>query len=121
MSNDRDRERFYFKCNALKYMWMMVMFDLPTDTAHERKQATKFRKFLLDAGFSMSQYSVYFRFTGTRENSQKYVKMVEDHNPGTGDVSILFFTDYQFGEIKHLYKKEQPKKLDEKPEQYTLF
>ena len=105
MSNDRDRERFYFKCNALKYMWMMVMFDLPTDTAEERRKAAKFRKFLLDAGFGMSQYSVYLRFTGTRENSQKYVKMVEDHNPGTGDVSILFFTDYQFGEIKHLYKK----------------
>ena len=76
MSNDRDRERFYFKCHALKYMWMMVMFDLPTDTAYERKQATKFRKFLLDAGFEMSQYSVYLRFTGTRENSQKYVKRV---------------------------------------------
>ncbi|MBQ7536497.1 MAG: CRISPR-associated endonuclease Cas2 [Rickettsiales bacterium] len=91
MADDRSRERFYFKCDALKYMWMMVMFDLPTDTAHERKQAAKFRKFLLDAGFEMSQYSVYFRFTGTRENSQKYVEMVEDHNPGTGDISILFY------------------------------
>jgi CRISPR-associated protein Cas2 len=102
-------------------MWMMVMFDLPTDTADERRKATKFRKFLLDNGFSMSQYSVYFRFTGTRENSQKYIKMVEDHNPGTGDVSILFFTDYQFGEIKHLYKKHPAEKLAEKPQQYTLF
>ena len=121
MSNDRDRERFYFKCNALKYMWMMVMFDLPTDTAQERKKAAKFRKFLLDAGFEMSQYSVYLRFTGTRENSQKYVKMVERNNPGTGDVSILFFTDYQFGEIKHLHKNKLAEKLAEKPQQYTLF
>ena len=121
MSNDRDRERFYFKCDALKYMWMMVMFDLPTETAEERRAATKFRNFLLDNGFEMSQYAVYFRFTGTRENSQKYVKMVEDHNPGTGDVSILFFTDYQFGEIKHLYKKQPPSKLADEPKQYTLF
>ena len=121
MSNDRDRERFYFKCNALKYMWMMVMFDLPTETAEERRAATKFRNFLLDNGFEMSQYSVYFRFTGTRENSQKYVKMVEDNNPGTGDVSILFFTDYQFGEIKHLYKKQPATKLADTPQQYTLF
>ena len=74
-------ENQYFKTRGLKYMWMMVMFDLPTETSFERKQAAKFRSFLLDYGFGMAQYSVYVRFTGTKENSQKYVRLlkVEDN------------------------------------------
>lgn len=111
----------YFKTEGLKYMWMMIMFDLPTDTAEERHKATKFRTFLLDNGFEMAQYSVYMRFTGTRENSQKYIKLVKDNNPCTGDICILFFTDYQFGEIQHLYKTDKPQKLSKMPEQYQLF
>ena len=111
----------YFKTRGLKYMWMMIMFDLPTETPEERKSASRFRNFLLDIGFNMTQYSVYTRFTGTRENSKKYIKMVKDNNPKTGDVNILFFTDYQFSETIHLYKENKPDKLMEIPKQYSLF
>lgn len=111
----------YFKSTGLKLMWMMVMFDLPTDSKKERQAATKFRNFLLDVGFGMTQYSVYTRFTGTKENSEKYIKLIKNNNPGTGDVNILFFTDYQFGEIIHLYRQNKQKKLDDKPEQLQFF
>jgi CRISPR-associated protein Cas2 len=47
-------------------MWMIVMFDLPVTTSAERKIATQFRNHLLDNGFEMSQFSVYFRFCGDR-------------------------------------------------------
>jgi CRISPR-associated protein Cas2 len=102
-------------------MWMMVMFDLPTDTREERREATRFRNFLMDTGFSMSQYSVYTRFTGTRENSQKYIRMIKNNNPMTGDVNILFFTDTQFGEIIHLDKTAAPSVLAARPAQLQLF
>jgi len=109
------------KTKGLKYMWMMVMFDLPTDTKQERREAGRFRNFLLDAGFSMAQFSVYMRFTGTRENSQKYVRMVKRNNPSTGDVNILFFTDTQFGDIIHLDKTHTASRLSEMPSQLQLF
>ena len=48
--------------SGVKLMWMIVMFDLPVGTDKERKKATKFRNFLLDEGFSMSQFSVYLKF-----------------------------------------------------------
>ena len=48
--------------SGYRLMWMVVLFDLPVGTKKERKAATKFRKFLLDQGFEMSQYSVYMRF-----------------------------------------------------------
>jgi CRISPR-associated protein Cas2 len=102
-------------------MWMMVMFDLPTDTSESRREAGRFRNFLMDIGFSMAQYSVYLRFTGTRENSQKYIRMVKKNNPMTGDVNILFFTDTQFGDIIHLDQANEPSALANRPEQLMLF
>ncbi len=39
-------------------MWVIAMFDLPTDTPKERKAYTRFRKNLLKDGFTMMQYSV---------------------------------------------------------------
>ena len=40
-------------------MRVLVMFDLPVVSAHDRKEYTKFRKYLLKSGFLMSQESVY--------------------------------------------------------------
>ena len=47
-------------------MRVMVIFDLPVVTKMERKLATSFRKFLLDDGFEMLQYSVYTRLCPDR-------------------------------------------------------
>jgi len=32
-------------------MWVLLMFDLPVVTKDQRKEATKFRLYLLDLGF----------------------------------------------------------------------
>ena len=101
-------------------MWMMVMFDLPTETADERKSATKFRKFLLDEGFEMVQFSVYVQFTGSQESSQKFVRAIQRNNPAYGDVNILFFTDKKFANIIHI-RNRVPKSLKKQPNQYELF
>ncbi len=86
-------------------MWMMVMFDLPVMTSAERKMATKFRNFLLDKGFEMSQFSVYFRFCGDRSNTTPYVNSIKKNAPKGGRVSILFFTDKQFSEIINIQNR----------------
>lgn len=108
------------KINGRKLMWMMVMFDLPTETKAQRKSASNFRKFLLDEGFEMVQFSVYIQFTGTWESSQKFVRAIEKNNPAYGDVNILFFTDKQFENIIHI-KNSIEKKLKKKPDQFELF
>ena len=36
--------------SGYRIMWILVMFDLPTDTKPQRKAATDFRNFLLDEG-----------------------------------------------------------------------
>ena len=106
--------------SGYRLMWMMVMFDLPVVENKARKQAAKFRKFLLDQGFEMSQYSVYVRFCGNRENTEAYKNKIESHLPDKGKVSILFFTDKQFGRIITFYKRNK-KNVEKNTGQYLIF
>ena len=44
-----------------RYMRVIVFFDLPTVTKKDKKIAAEFRKFLLQDGYYMLQWSVYSR------------------------------------------------------------
>lgn len=106
--------------NGYRMMWMMVMFDLPVTTAEERSAASQFRHFLLDEGFEMSQFSVYFRFIGERERSLPIIKRVKVRVPANGKVSILQFTDRQFGEIISIQDRTVGK-MPDIPDQLTIL
>ena len=41
------------RLNAYRIMWVLVFFDLPTNTAKERKIASDFRKNMMKDGFAM--------------------------------------------------------------------
>ncbi|MGV4474826.1 CRISPR-associated endonuclease Cas2, partial [Ornithobacterium rhinotracheale] len=46
-------EELFTRLNQYRSMWILVSFDLPTETKLDRKRASKFRKQLLEDGFSM--------------------------------------------------------------------
>ncbi len=106
--------------SAYRLMWMMVMFDLPVMLPEERKKAYRFRCDLEDMGFEMAQFSVYLRFCGSREQMEKYIKRVQTAIPEKGKVSMLFFTDKQFGQIINFYNCSK-KKAQKQPDQLVLF
>ena len=99
---------------------MMVMFDLPVPTKNERRAATKFRKFLLDAGFDMCQLSIYMRFCAGKEQTQTYTRRVQAALPDSGNVQIVYFTDKQYENIVTFQGKMRAK-LNKNPEQFILF
>lgn len=101
-------------------MWMMVIFDLPVGTKPQRKAATRFRKFLLDQGFSMSQFSVYMRFCGGKDQADAYTKRIQRALPKTGLIQILFFTDKQYESIISFEGRTQAPP-NANPEQYAMF
>ena len=87
--------------------WLMAMFDLPVLLEEERREATRFRKALLDDGFIMIQYSVYSRPCVSLERMTKYYERVKSYAPTTGDIRLLFFTDRQWGMSKLVCKKQK--------------
>ncbi|MBP5515958.1 MAG: CRISPR-associated endonuclease Cas2 [Bacteroidales bacterium] len=82
-----------------RIMWILVFFDLPTDTKKERKAAATFRKNLLGDGFTMFQFSIYVRHCASRENADVHLRRVKAFLPEYGQVGFLTITDKQFSEI----------------------
>ncbi len=101
-------------------MWVWALFDLPVVTKSERKRATKFRKFLLDLGFEMVQFSVYTRFAASRELAESYAKQIGDVVPPYGKLDVLFFTDKQFAQTQR-FRGQKRIETPGKPEQLSLF
>lgn len=85
--------------NKYEMMWLFIFFDLPVTEKEERKEAADFRNFLLDNGFSMTQYSVYIRVFSGKDACEKYYKLIGANLPAGGKVDILMVTDRQYSNI----------------------
>jgi len=92
--------------NEYRILWILVLFDLPTETKKERKIYTLFRKNLLKDGFTMFQFSIYLRHCPSRENADVHIKRVKNNLPEKGHVGILTITDKQFGMMEIFYGKK---------------
>lgn len=101
-------------------MWVLVLFDLPTDTKKERKAAAKFRKDLIEDGFNMFQFSIYLRYCPSMENAQVHIKRVKMLIPDYGKVGVLCITDKQFGSME-LYIGKKISDLPQIEQQLELF
>ena len=82
--------------NGYRCMWIVAMFDLPTDTKKARRQYALFRKHLLDDGFTMMQFSVYARHCASKENAEVHIDRIKKHLPPDGEVRVITITDKQF-------------------------
>ena len=105
---------------GLNTMWIIVLFDLPTDTKQARKQYTNFRKHLLEDGFIMMQYSVYMRHSASEENSQVHVNRIKSCLPPDGEVRIVKITDKQFEKMEVFYGKKR-KPIEPAPMQLEFY
>lgn len=81
-------------------MRLLVFFDLPTGTKAERRYYSVFRKYLINHGFSMLQFSVYERITRNHDDCEKYISMIENNRPPYGDVRCLSVTEKQYESIR---------------------
>lgn len=101
-------------------MWVLVLFDLPTETKKQRSQASRFRKELIDDGFTMFQFSIYLRHCPSRENAEVHIKRAKAKLPEHGKVGILCITDKQFGQMEIFFSKKETD-LPTGPQQLELF
>lgn len=83
-------------------MRMMVMFDLPVVTKPERRAYTLFRRFLLNDGYDMIQFSVYGRILNGSDAEEKHLKRLLVNLPPDGSVRVLTVTEKQYAGMKML-------------------
>jgi CRISPR-associated protein Cas2 len=97
------------RLNQYRIMWILVLWDLPTETAEERKLAAGFRKKILADGFTMFQFSIYLRHCPSTENADVHKQRVKNMLPPKGHVGILSITDKQFGGMEIFYGRKPAK------------
>lgn len=95
------------RLSEYRIMWVMVFFDLPTETKKDRKIYTEFRKKLLKDGFTMFQFSIYLRHCASKENAVVHINRVKKNLPPKGYVGILCITDKQFEAMELFYEKKE--------------
>jgi CRISPR-associated protein Cas2 len=106
--------------NGYRSMWLLVMFDLPTKTKTERQRYTRFRKHLLEDGFTHMQHSVYKRSCSSLEKAETHLRRLERHLPKFGDVRVMTITDKQYEKMQIYWgKSRQP--IENAPTQLLFF
>jgi CRISPR-associated protein Cas2 len=102
-------------------MRLLVFFDLPVVTRAERRAYTIFRRFLLNDGYDMIQFSVYGRIVNGNDAEQKHMKRLVDNLPPEGSVRCLSVTEKQFASMKLLVGLPLFQEKAVKAQQMLLF
>lgn len=83
-------------------MRILVMFDLPVITASERREYTRFRKYLIKSGFLMMQESIYCKLSPNSTLADAVVENVRKNKPDKGLVQVLRVTEKQFSKMEYI-------------------
>ncbi|HNG04304.1 MAG TPA: CRISPR-associated endonuclease Cas2 [Nitrospira sp.] len=102
-------------------MRLLVFFDLPVVTRAERRAYTMFRRFLLNDGYDMIQFSVYGRILNGNDAETKHLKRLVDNLPPAGSVRCLTVTEKQFASMKLLVGLPLFQEKNVKAQQMLLF
>ena len=76
---------------------------MPVTTSQERREYTRFRKFLLKDGYTMIQFSVYSRICNGQDNVQKHIRRLKQNLPPVeGAIRSLAITEKQYQNMEIL-------------------
>jgi CRISPR-associated protein Cas2 len=83
-------------------MRLIVFFDLPMVTKAEKREYVQFRRFLLNDGYDMIQFSVYGRILNGKDAEAKHLARLADNLPPAGSIRCMSVTEKQYAGIKLL-------------------
>ena len=93
-------------------MRIMVMFDLPVVTLEQRREYTKFRKFLIKSGFLMMQESIYCKLALNGTAANAIIENVRKNKPPEGLVQLLTVTEKQYAKMEFIIGTSSSEVLD---------
>lgn len=83
-------------------MRLVVFFDLPIESAAQRKAYRKFRRFLVKDGYLMLQESVYAKLAINEGAAGASVMRLRKNRPAEGLVQVLRVTERQFATMDYI-------------------
>lgn len=83
-------------------MRLIVFFDLPVETAPQRRAHARFRRFLLKNGYLMMQESVYSKLAVDGRMTGALIARLQENKPPEGLVQVLQVTEKQYSGITNI-------------------
>ncbi|MBS7182976.1 MAG: CRISPR-associated endonuclease Cas2 [Eubacterium sp.] len=93
-------------------MRIIVMFDLPVVSANDRREYTRFRKYLIKSGFLMLQESVYCKLAKNSTAADLIIQNLKKNKPLSGLVQTLKITEKQFSRMEYIVGQKESDVLD---------
>ena len=81
-------------------MRVIVFFDLPVLTLENRREYTRFRKFLMKSGFITMQESVYSKLALNTTIVNGIMESVRKNRPEEGVVQMMAVTEKQYSRME---------------------
>ncbi len=97
---------------SYRFMRLLVMFDLPTETLDDQRNYRQFRKMLIKNGFVMMQESVYTKLMVSPSAHCTVMQTLRKNKPPKGFVCALEVTEKQFAAMECLVGQSQSEVLD---------
>ena len=88
-----------------RFMRMLVFFDLPVQSAKDRKEYRRFRKYLISSGFLMMQESVYVKLALNYSIVSRMKSNLEKNKPRKCLVQVLVITEKQYAKMDTIVGK----------------
>ena len=108
------------RLSQYRVMWILVFFDLPTDTKRDTRNYRRFVDNLEKDGFNRFQWSIFIRHCPSRENMEVHLKRVKRFLPPKGHVAMRHIKDKQFG-MMELFVSQKKEELPPISQQLELF
>jgi CRISPR-associated protein Cas2 len=83
-------------------MRLLVFFDLPTTTKDYKQAYIEFRRFLLQDGYNMLQWSVYGRVINGEDSAEKHFNRLSKNLPKKGSIRCMKVSEKQYAGMKIL-------------------
>lgn len=90
-----------------RFMRLIVMFDLPTYSSYDLREYRRFRKFLIESGFVMFQFSIYTKIVKNRSVMNHFITRIKNNSPKDGEISVLSITEKQFNDIEVIISERE--------------
>ena len=97
---------------SYRFMRIVLFFDLPSLTEKNRKEYTRFRKFLIKTGFMMLQESVYVKLALNTTTTNTLMNNLEKNKPADGLVQVLLVTEKQYSKMYMLLGENKSEVLN---------
>lgn len=101
-------------------VWLMVMYDLPTRTKQQRRNAQVYREMILNEGFDMVQLSVYVKYIPNATGARPVYMALKNTVPADGLVRMIRLSDEQWAQ-QHRFFGLKTLKVEEKPDVLDIF